>query len=87
MRVAVHKYRVRPIEFFKDYDKLRSGVITENQFVCGLSLALGKEAQLSRPQIQKVMEYYRIPDGRVGYKGFCDMMENGEFYLQDLSFE
>ena len=78
IQVAVYKNRVRTIEFFKDYDKLRSGLITENQFVCGLSLAIGKEAQLSRGEIQKVVEYYRTPDGRIRYKEFCDMMENGE---------
>ena len=78
IRVAVFKNGIRTIEFFKDHDKLRSGIITENQFVCGLALAVGKEAQLSRPEIQKVVEYYRKPDGRVQYKEFCDMMENGE---------
>ena len=80
IRVAVFKNRVRTIEFFKDYDKLRSGIITENQFVCGLSLAIGKEAQLSRAETQKVVEYYRQPDERVRYKEFCDMMENGESF-------
>lgn len=83
IRVAVFKNRVRSIEFFKDYDKLRSGIITENQFVCGLSLAIGKEAQLSRSEIQKVVEYYRQPDGRVHYKEFCDSMENA-FNVPDL---
>ena len=77
IRVAVYKNRVRTIEFFKDYDKLRSGIITENQFACGLSLAIGKEAQLTRPEIQKIVEFYRVEDGRVKYKEFCDMMENG----------
>ncbi len=72
------KNRVRTIEFFKDYDKLRSGIITENQFVCGLSLAIAKEAQLTRPEIQKISEYYRADEGRVHYKEFCDMMENGK---------
>ena len=71
------KNGIRTTEFFKDHDKLRSGIITENQFVCGLALAVGKEAQLSRAEIQKVVEYYRQPDGRVQYKEFCDMMENG----------
>lgn len=78
IRVAVFKNRVRTIEFFKDYDKLRSGVITDNQFVCGLSLAIGKEAQLSRGEIQKVVEFYKTDDLRVRYKEFCDMMENGK---------
>lgn len=83
IRVAVFKNGIRTIEFFKDHDKLRSGIITENQFVCGLALAVGKEAQLSRPEIQKVVEYYRQPDGRVQYKEFCDMMENA-FNIPDL---
>ncbi|KAK3583614.1 hypothetical protein CHS0354_039437 [Potamilus streckersoni] len=83
IRVAVFKNGVRTTEFFKDHDKLRSGIITENQFVCGLALAVGKEAQLSRAEIQKVVEYYRQPDGRVKYKEFCDMMENA-FNIPDL---
>ena len=75
--MAVFKNRVRTIEFFKDYDKLRSGVITANQFVCGLSLAIQREAQLSRGEIQKIVEFYKTDDQRVRYKEFCDMMENG----------
>ncbi|KAL5019414.1 hypothetical protein ScPMuIL_005136 [Solemya velum] len=83
IRVAVFKNGIRTIEFFKDHDKLRSGIITENQFVCGLALAVGKEAQLSRHEIQKIVEYYRQPDGRVLYKEFCDVMENA-FNIPDL---
>lgn len=75
--MAVYKNGIRTVEFFKDHDKLRSGIITENQFVCGLALACGKEAHLTRPEIQKVVEFYRLPDGRVLYKDFCDLMENG----------
>ena len=71
------KYGIRTIEFFKDHDKLRSGAITDNQFLCGLSLSVGTQAQLSRPEMQKVCEYFRQSDGRVKYKEFCDIMENG----------
>jgi len=83
IRVAVFKNRVRTIEFFKDYDKLRSGIITENQFICGISLAIGKEAQLTRSEIQKIVAFYKLADGRVQYKEFCDMMENA-FNIPDL---
>lgn len=85
IRIAVFKNGIRTIEFFKDHDKLRSGVITDNQFVCGLALACGKEAQLSRGEIQKLVENYRLPDGRVQYKQFCDAMENGEKVFNKLS--
>lgn len=83
LRVAVFKNGIRSLEFFKDHDKLRSGIITENQFICGLVLAAGKEAQLSRQEIQKIVEFYRVPDGRVRYKEFCDMLEN-TFTIPDL---
>lgn len=76
IRTAVYKNGVRTTEFFRDHDKLRSGVITENQFVCGLSLCCGTIANLSRDEIQQVVAFYRTEDGRVRYKEFCDMMEN-----------
>lgn len=76
IRVAVYKNGIRTTEFFRDHDKLRSGVITENQFICGLSLACGKEAQLSKAEIQAVANHYLSADGRVHYKEFCDIMEN-----------
>ena len=31
IQIAVHKNGIRTTEFFKDHDKLRSGVITRNQ--------------------------------------------------------
>ena len=77
VRVAIYKNRVRSLEFFKDYDRLRSGIITEHQFNSALVLAIGKEAQLSPPEVQKIIEDYRTPDGRVQYKEFCDMLEHG----------
>jgi Ca2+-binding EF-hand superfamily protein len=73
---VVYKNGIRTTEFFKDHDKLRSGVITENQFVCGLSLCCGQLAHLTREEIQKIVDHFRTEDGRVRYKGFCDVMEN-----------
>lgn len=83
IREAIHKNGIRTTEFFKDHDKLRSGEITENQFICGLSLCCGTQANLSRDEIQKVVEVYRQPNGRVRYKEFCDVMENA-FTIPDL---
>eukprot|EP00795_Rhopilema_esculentum_P008232 gene8232-14169_t len=76
IRVAVHKNGIRTTEFFRDHDKLRSGIITENQFVCGLSLCCGSQASLTRDEIQLLVNFYKLPDGRVRYKEFCDSMEN-----------
>ena len=79
IRVAVHKNGIRTTEFLKDYDRHNDGVITEHQFVCGVHLAVGKEAQLSREELQKIVEFYRTEDGRVQYKEFCAMLENGNY--------
>lgn len=46
--------------------------------MCGLSLCCGTIANLSRDEIQQVVDFYRTEDGRVQYKEFCHMMENGE---------
>ncbi|KAI8521606.1 hypothetical protein Bbelb_013600 [Branchiostoma belcheri] len=83
IRKAVYKNGIRTIEFFRDHDKLRSGIITENQFVCGLALAVGKEANLARTEIQKLADYYKTEDGRVRYREFCDIMENA-YNVPDL---
>ena len=52
-----------------------------SQFICGLSLCCGQLAHLSRDEIQRIVEHYRTPDGRVRYKEFCDLMENSEGVL------
>ena len=46
--------------------------------MCGLSLCCGTIANLSRDEIQQVVNFYRTQDGRVRYKEFCHMMENGK---------
>lgn len=46
--------------------------------MCGLSLCCGTIAYLSRDDIQQVVDFYRTVDGRVRYKEFCDMLENGK---------
>ena len=48
------------------------------QFVCGLSLCCGSQANLSRNEIQKFVDHYKTDDGRVRYQDFCDAMENGK---------
>lgn len=82
VRVAAFKNGVRTIEFFKDFDKLRSGVITENQFERALTLA-GREAKLSATDIKQIVDFYRSPDGGVLYKDFCETVDNA-FNVPDL---
>lgn len=64
------------IDFFRDYDKLRSGLISETQFQSSISLAVEKRAHLNQNDIKKLTEYYRQPDGRIFYKDFVDSMDH-----------
>ena len=81
VRVIAFRDGVRTTEFFQDHDKLRSGLITSNQFVCGLSLCCGKSLQLSRDEVQLLVNHYTNSDGRVRYRDFCETMENGELTI------
>ena len=76
IRIAIFKHRIRSLDFFRDFDPLRSGIITANQFVTCISNAVGKQAQLTRPEVQKLVEFYRVDKDRVAYREFCDMLEN-----------
>ena len=46
-------------EWHEHHDKLRSCAITENQFVCDLSLCCGQLAHLNREEIQKFVQQFR----------------------------
>jgi hypothetical protein len=83
IRIATYKYGIRMGDFFKDYDKLRSGIITETQFESALSLSIQKQAFLNRNDISKLSEYYRRPDGRIYYKEFVDSMDHA-FNIPEL---
>jgi Ca2+-binding EF-hand superfamily protein len=76
IRDAVYKYGIRTTEFFFDHDKFRSGIITRNQFNCGLSASVSQRAHLTQEEIDKVADHFSLPDGNVKYKAFCDIMEN-----------
>ncbi|XP_067828759.1 uncharacterized protein [Heptranchias perlo] len=67
---------IRTPEFFKDYDRLRSGLITESQFIRGLNLTCGKEGILTEQDIQTLLKCFGAPDGKVRYRDFCDVMEH-----------
>lgn len=63
--------RIRISEFFRDFDKLRSGFITSNQFRMGLSMA---KIPISHQEFQKLAETYKAPKAgdHVKWRQFCD---------------
>ena len=86
--MSFHKTRVRPLQFFSDYDKLRTSYITANQFLCGLSLACSAPGglALSRSDMQRVADHYTEADKGVHYRRFCTDCDSGAIPLPPLLF-
>lgn len=71
------------IEYFQDYDSLRSGSITKDQFQRGLSdLGLSAIGQhnLTQPQFKKLCDHYVTPGmpDKVQWTRFMDDVESGK---------
>jgi hypothetical protein len=67
----VKQKNIRMSEFMEDYDKLRSGSITEKQFFSSLSMM---KVYLTKKEFELLNEKYHNPEklGEVLYKLFCD---------------
>lgn len=59
LKKVVYKNRVRVKDFLADFDRLRTGVIHENHFITGLSIA-GLDKTLSAQQIGTIVDAYRV---------------------------
>lgn len=55
----VYKNRIRLREFFVDYDKLRTGYVTEGQFMSGLTSA---GLKLSAREMKALADKYKDPE-------------------------
>lgn len=83
-RIQGHIYprRVRAKEFFKDYDPLRSGRVTNAQFVRALSL-MG--VQLSGTEAEALADHFSegVKPQNVNYNAFCEHVD-GVFHTPRL---
>ena len=69
----VVKKRQRLLEFFKDYDKLFSGRVSENNFKRGMDLSgLG----LAEMEVEILMRHYKAADGNIRYNEFYKDIES-----------
>jgi hypothetical protein len=77
LRLAFFRTRVRPIEFFRDYDKLRASRVTRNQFSCGLSLACSAPGgiRLNRAEVAALQDRFAAGPDAVNYHKFCDVVD------------
>lgn len=80
---ASYKFGIRVHDFFKDSDGLRSGMVTDRQFITGLTNGFLKPANLCSEDIIQLSEYFKQPGGRIDYKSFCDSVEN-VFTIPDM---
>jgi len=72
IRQCVKEQRMRVSEFMRDYDKLRSGFITQTQFRQALDLA---KISLSNEEFKLISNYYTEPNGKIKWREFCDTVE------------
>ncbi|KAJ2997789.1 hypothetical protein HDV02_005158 [Globomyces sp. JEL0801] len=64
----VYKNRLRLTEFFKDYDRHNSGVVTQSQFLTGIVLA---RLPVEESGLQVLVKKYATADGRANYRDMC----------------
>ena len=74
IRTFCKQQRIRVSEFFRDFDKLRSGFITDGQFRIGLNMA---KIVLSLHEFEQLLETYKAPkEGRhVRWRDFSDAID------------
>ncbi len=65
--------RIRVGEFFKDYDKLRKGKVTANQFTTVLSVL---DFNLTDEEYDFLTEKYKTADGMVQYSAFVENIDS-----------
>ncbi len=74
IRQVCSQRRIRISEFFRDFDKLRTGYITNAQFRIGLNLG---KVQISSEEFKLLTEYFKAPkEGEhICWKVFCDSID------------
>ena len=74
IRTQVLTQRIRVNEFLRDYDKLRSGAIMNEQLASGLFLA---KIEIDQAELDLVTDHYAVPNrrGYVRWTQFCDEID------------
>lgn len=75
MKKKIKQDRIRIHEFLRDFDKLRSGAITNTQFRLGLDMA---GLQLSNQEFDLLVEHFKHETrlDNIRWKDFCDRIED-----------
>lgn len=73
LRAEVAMRKIRASEFFRDYDKLRRGVVGVGQFQTCLNVL---NLRLNEAELQAVMDKYKVTNEEVRYVEFCRFIES-----------
>lgn len=75
--------RVRIVQFFPDYDELRSGFVTANQFFRCLCQTLG--LSLNQNEEAVLIEKYECPEKKkINYRKFCAVIDQHELNTDEV---
>jgi len=80
IKKQVYKERIRVNEFFRDWDHHNCGLVSEFQFRSVLPLL---NLRLDQKEINIIVRFYQIKDGRIKYRDFCNAI-NSVFTIDHL---
>lgn len=74
LRRLIKEKRIRVSEFMRDFDKLRHGNITKDQFRLAMNMAM---LPLSEAEFQQIMQSFACQNkaGYIKWKDFCDALD------------
>lgn len=72
IRTHLARNRTRLHEFLRDFDKLRSGIITRTQLAGGMNTA---RVPLSSVEINLLCSHFGVDEQRVNYRAILDLVE------------
>eukprot|EP01016_Furgasonia_blochmanni_P015088 TRINITY_DN1811_c0_g2_i3.p1 TRINITY_DN1811_c0_g2~~TRINITY_DN1811_c0_g2_i3.p1 ORF type:complete len:956 (-),score=361.13 TRINITY_DN1811_c0_g2_i3:227-3094(-) len=74
LRRKIKEQRIRVFEFLRDFDKLRSGFITEPQFRLGLNMA---KLPLTNEEFAVLVKAFRLEgkENQIRWRDFCDRLD------------
>ena len=80
-RAHVKAMRIRLVDLFADFDKLRSGYITAAQFRRGIGAAFDKGVvrPLTADESELIVQNYLKKNGMIKWRDFVDSIEKGWF--------
>ncbi|XP_063217255.1 uncharacterized protein LOC134528020 [Bacillus rossius redtenbacheri] len=75
IRAAIFHENICLWDYYKPIDIQKNGLISESKFVSVLNGPLKQCIGLSDHEIAELADFFRVPDGRIYYKQFCEVLQ------------